>query len=106
MQGINFTLAAFALSLAIALPQAALGQQGPCAKREDVVEKLGAKYGERLAGRGVASPTMIFELYASNETGTWTLLRTDTAGISCVLMTGDVWESHDPTTDQHASWQR
>ena len=106
MQGKTFTLAAFALSLALAAPLTAFGQQGVCAKRDDVVEKLGAKYGERLAGRGIVSSTMIFELYASNETGTWTLLRTDTTGISCVMMTGDVWESHDPTVDQHAAWQR
>lgn len=106
MQGRLFTLAAFALSLAVIAPQTALGQQGPCAKRNDVVEKLGAKYGERLAGRGVVSPTVVFELYASNETGTWTLLRTDATGISCVLMTGDVWESHDPTNDQHAAWRQ
>ena len=94
------------LGLDLGLATPAPAQEAACAKHAAVVGKLDEVYGERLAGRGIVSPTVIFELYASEKSGTWTILRTDTTGMSCVMITGQVWEQHDPTLDSKVSWRR
>ena len=43
-----------------------------------------------LAGKGA-----LVELYVSKE-GTFTLVTTDTSGLSCIVGAGDSWEKYDP----------
>ncbi len=67
--------------------------QMACGTRDSVVAKLGDKYGEVRRGGGLAGPTAIFEIWASEATGTWTILKTMPDGMSCVMAVGDGW--HD-----------
>ncbi len=67
--------------------------QVACGTRDSVVEKLGEKYGEVRRGGGLAGSTAIFEIWASEATGTWTILKTTPDGLSCVMAVGDGW--HD-----------
>ncbi len=69
--------------------------QMACGTRDSVVEKLGEKYGEVRRGGGLAGPTAIFEIWASEATGTWTILKTTPNGLTCVMAVGDGW--HDDT---------
>jgi len=71
--------------------------QMACGSRDQIIEKLGAKYGEVRRGGGLAGETAIFELFSSSATGTWTLLRTATNGITCVMAVGQGWQD-DPAT--------
>ena len=69
-------------------------QAASCAKREQVVERLKARYSESLTAGGLqASRTAqtIVEVWASEETGTFTVLLTTPEGMSCVVATGTDW---------------
>ena len=65
-----------------------------CAKRDQIVDRLQSKYTETLTGRGIQGSndkTMILEIWASPETGTYTVLLTSAQGISCVMAAGTHW---------------
>ena len=66
--------------------------QMACGSRDSVVAKLGDKYGEVRRGGGLAGPTAIFEIWASEATGTWTILKTTPNGLTCVMAVGDGWQ--------------
>ena len=70
-----------------------------CGPRADILASLDSKYGETRRGGGVAGTTAVIELYASEKTGTWTILRTGVNGISCVLAVGERWQDDPPPTD-------
>ena len=65
--------------------------QSNCAPREIVIERLGSKFSETLSGAGLQSATTIFEVWRSEEKGTWTILRTFANGQTCVMASGTSW---------------
>ncbi len=71
--------------------------QMACGTRDSVVETLGEKYGETRRGAGLAGPAAIFEIWASEATGTWTILMTTPNGLTCVMAVGDGW--HDDAAE-------
>jgi hypothetical protein len=77
---------------AAALPAAGAEQGISCGARHEVVASLRAKYGETRRGRGLAGSTAVIELYASEKTGSWTILLTDSRGLSCIMAVGEGWE--------------
>ena len=81
-------LAIGAVSLTSVYAQA----QMACGKRDAVVAKLGDKYGEVRRGGGLTGSTAIFEVWASESTGTWTILKTTPDGLTCVMAVGDGWQ--------------
>ena len=86
------TTSVLILGMAAAGPPDAQAQMA-CGTRDAVVEQLGEKYGEVRRGGGVAGPTAIFEIWASEATGTWTILKTTPNGFTCIMAVGDGW--HD-----------
>ena len=42
---------------------------------------------------------MIFELFASPETGSWTILATHPEGRSCVVAVGESWRDLDDAVE-------
>lgn len=87
-------LFAIALALGVAtLTAPAQSQSMACGLRADIVASLGGKFGETRHGGGLAGPSAIFELFASETTGTWTILRTGSNGMSCVMAVGNGWQS-------------
>jgi hypothetical protein len=66
--------------------------QMACGTRDSVVAKLGDTYGEVRRGGGLAGPTAIFEIWASDVTGSWTILKTMPDGMSCIMAVGDGWQ--------------
>ena len=86
--------AAAAAGLALAAPQAAAPQARPCADRAQVVERLAERFGETLQSMGMHSNDGLLEVYASAETGTWTILVTSPDGRSCLLAAGRMWEGN------------
>ncbi len=79
-----------ALMVAIATQARA---QTACGKRADMVRVLDENYGEVRRGGGLAGPTAIYEIWASDATGTWTILKTYPNGVACVVAVGEGW--HD-----------
>ncbi|MFQ5565021.1 MAG: hypothetical protein ACE5EU_01515 [Paracoccaceae bacterium] len=66
--------------------------QMACGSRDAVVAKLGEKYGEVRRGGGLVGSTAIFEIWASEATGTWTILKTTPDGLTCVMAVGEGWQ--------------
>ncbi|ETX15114.1 hypothetical protein OCH239_17660 [Roseivivax halodurans JCM 10272] len=85
------TLALAALA-ALTAAGAASAQQGrACGPRDTVLEKLEKRYGETRQSVGLAANEQMVEVYASPETGTWTILMTSAAGVTCLMATGQAF---------------
>ncbi len=67
--------------------------QTACGKRADMVRVLDKEYGETRRGGGLSGPTAIFEIWASEATGSWTILVTAPNGLTCIMAVGTGW--HD-----------
>ncbi|WHO72676.1 hypothetical protein [Rhizobium sp. BT03] len=86
-------LAVILPTLVIAHPHSAASQTMlSCAGRSDVVNFLDRNFAEKLTAVGLVNQNAVLEVYAA-ESGTWTLVVTDVHGISCILLSGDSWET-------------
>ena len=79
------------LAIAAVLLPTSLHAQANCAARDAVVDKLAVKYGEAFGGGGLQSAESIFEVWISQEKGTWTILMTRADGVSCIMASGTNW---------------
>lgn len=79
---------AFVLSL---FATAALAQE--CGPRDQILQLLGGKYGETRQAIALGEQgASIFEFYANEETGTWTVVVTFANGQTCVPASGVDWQ--------------
>ena len=87
-------------------PAAAQGMQGAlCGDRESIVTRLHTKYGETRRGMGLGANNGIMEVFASADTGTWTVAVTLPDGRMCLIATGESYEDNValmPTTSEDA----
>lgn len=69
---------------------------GPqCGNRADISRVLAERYGEAVVGMGLAADGSLVEVYAS-ETGSWTLVVSSAGQPSCLIASGQSWESAAP----------
>ncbi len=82
--------------LAIALafvPTDTLAQsQRSCAPRDTIVERLQHTYGETRRSVGLGSNNAMVEVFASEESGSWTITITTPTGLTCLVATGQAFE--------------
>lgn len=64
-----------------------------CAARDAVVGELTSRYGESRHGIGLAANNAVMELFASDETGTWTITVTLASGMTCLVASGENFET-------------
>lgn len=64
-----------------------------CGSREEMTERLKQTFGEAQTGLGLVSAAQVLEVWSSEETGTWTILMTDTDGKSCLVAAGESWKT-------------
>ncbi|GAB4287408.1 MAG: hypothetical protein Kow0058_07040 [Roseovarius sp.] len=64
---------------------------GRCAPHELVVSQLAERFGESRQSMGLAGQEMVIEIFASLETGTWTITVTDPLGMTCLLASGEAF---------------
>ena len=62
-----------------------------CAPRDNIVKILDKKFSEKRQAIGLANQKGLVELYVSAG-GTWSMVRTSVAGVSCVIASGHAWE--------------
>lgn len=67
-------------------------QDAHCGKRAAIVAKLGEVFRESPTAVGVVNQDAVIEIFVSSR-GTWTILATGTDGQSCVVSSGEDWES-------------
>lgn len=83
----------FGFAALIAATNISYAQSAPnCADHDIVVERLAQGYGETLQSIGLAANNAILELFASNETGTWTITVTTPGGPTCLIASGHAYE--------------
>ena len=70
-------------------------QQQNCAPRLAVVDRLAETYGETRQSIGLATNNTVVEVFASAESGTWTLVVTNPRGVSCLVAAGRSFEQVD-----------
>ncbi len=96
----TFRQAALTLGLGIGAILLIAGQQargqaqasGNCGERTRIVAALAERYGEARRLIALTNARQVIELFASSETGTWTLLITFPSGQSCLIGAGDMIE--------------
>lgn len=91
--------AALALTAVIALCGPALAGEGaPAAAKRTchdyarIAAHLGTKYAERPVGHGLRSDGQLIQVFASETTGSWTLVTVAPNGRGCVLAVGKEWD--------------
>jgi len=84
-------------TLILAALTGAADAQAVCAPRDHLIQRLADVYGETRKGFGLRSDHVVIEIYASDETGTWTLLATRPDGVSCAMAVGEAWQADDQT---------
>ncbi|MBK8439182.1 MAG: hypothetical protein IPL38_06600 [Rhodobacter sp.] len=96
----NQTLLALSLGFGgvILATHAALGQGAPqCGARNALVAQLAERYGEVRHSSGMAQNAVV-EVFASAETGTWTIAVTTPDGRMCLVAAGQGFETDTAQT--------
>lgn len=79
--------------MALAAQQAWAENTRNCAPRDFVLERLAERYGETRQSIGLGAQGTVMEVFASAETGSWTIIATLPSGISCMVASGQSFET-------------
>ncbi len=71
----------------------AFAQQRNCADRARVIERLATAYGESRQSIGLGANNSVIEVFASTDTGTWTITVTTPEGLTCLVASGQAFET-------------
>lgn len=82
-----------ALACLLTLPTLATAQGTNCAPRETVVDRLASRYGETRQSIGLGANNQMMEVFASVQTGTWTITLTLANGMTCLIASGQAYET-------------
>lgn len=72
-----------------------MAQSRNCAERTLVIDRLAERYGESRQSIGLGTDNAVVEVYASLETGTWTITVTLPNGLTCLVASGQAFERLD-----------
>lgn len=64
-----------------------------CGERDSVVDRLADKFGETRQSIGLGANNAVVEVFASQDTGTWTITVTMPSGVTCLLASGQAFET-------------
>lgn len=82
------------LAMGATMATAAMAQSRPsCAPRDIVIERLASKYGETRQSIGLGANNAVVEVYASDSSGSWTIIVTSTSGMTCLVASGMAFET-------------
>lgn len=81
------------LALAAMAPAAQAQTMTNCAPRDRVVERLAGTYGETRRAMGLGANNAVVEVFASDESGSWTITVTLPSGLTCLVASGQAYES-------------
>lgn len=86
--GLSFGIGAMLLAT-----QHAFAQNNNCAERAQVIERLAERWGESRQAIGLGANNAVVEVFASHETGTWTITVTLPNGMTCLVASGQAYET-------------
>ncbi len=90
-QLLTFTFVVGAMLIASTSVQAQNSRN--CAGRDAVVDRLANTYGETRQSMGLGANNAVVEVFASSETGTWTITVTMADGMTCLVASGQAFET-------------
>lgn len=64
-----------------------------CAPRDVVLDRLATTFGETRQSIGLGANNMMVEVFASSETGSWTITVTRPSGLTCLVASGQAFET-------------
>lgn len=64
-----------------------------CGPREVVLDRLAQGYGETRQSIGLGANNAVVEVFASQDTGTWTITVTTPNGLTCLVASGQSFET-------------
>lgn len=67
--------------------------EGACGARERIIEQLASRYHETRRAIGIASNNSVLEVFASEDSGSFTILVTLPDGRSCLVASGENFEA-------------
>lgn len=85
--------AVFLGALFLAATHAMAQQARACAPRAALVDRLATQYGETRQSMGLGANNQVIEIFASPVTGTWTIVVSSPAGLTCIIATGQAFEN-------------
>lgn len=88
----NWTKTLGLTAVALGLATQSMAQSGACAPRDQVIERLAARYGETRQSMGLGHNNAVMEVYANTEAGSWTITVTMTNGVTCLVASGQAFE--------------
>ncbi len=78
----------------------AAAQSDNCTAHADIVERLGERYGESRQSIGLAADNSVVEVFASMDTGSWTITVTQAGGLTCLVAAGQAYQYlNEPLAD-------
>ena len=81
-----------AAALLIATTTDIAAQSRNCAPRDAVIDRLAEGYGETRQSMGLGANNAVVEVFASSETGSWTITVTAPNGLTCLVASGQGFE--------------
>ena len=87
-----FTATAVAFLLLLGAPPRA-SAQSVCTTHAQVMKQLDRRFSETPVAMGLADNGGIVEVYSSKDGATWTMVLTTPNGMSCLIASGEAWES-------------
>ncbi len=72
--------------------------QPACLPHDEATKRLKSIHNESLIGKGLSRTGLGVELFVSPK-GTWSMVTTDTRGLSCVRASGTFWNTIEPEPD-------
>lgn len=82
------------LFVALLLPAGGAAAQGAstCTTHAEMARVLAERWGESRQSMGLDAAGAALEVWASAETGTWTITLTRPGGPTCMVASGQAWE--------------
>ena len=84
------------LAVLMLLPTALFAQSQNCRTREAVTLMLIERYGESARVMGVIGTAQIVEFFASDESGSWTIIVSRPNGMTCIVASGEHFQMVEP----------
>lgn len=76
-----------------AAAQSADRQPAACFKRADLIDYLAHQFKETPSIVALTDAGMLLEVFSSKQGATWTMAVTTPAGLTCLMATGQDWQS-------------
>ena len=88
-----FLAVVVAVGLLVSLFVTPAEAQARCAPRPVVIERLARGYGETRRSVGLAANNALVEVFASDQSGSWTIISTAPGGLTCLVASGQSFEA-------------